>query len=111
MKFILAVIATAFLSTSAMACAVGMDKDTIITSFAQNKEITVSPLTNDEIKKLTEKLGPPPHGDGSVEDLSGVLAEFHNNGVIAIFQGGCFIDKIGPGPKEVVEQAIGRVES
>lgn len=69
----------------------------------------VRPLTDAEVKVLTDKLGPPP-GAGQ-DSFTVVRFDLNDVSMLAVIIDGCIQDKIGPAPKEIINKIFGETEA
>lgn len=69
---------------------------------------TVEKLSGETIKRLVDKLGPPPGVDG---DFDLYLAKQPPFAAVFVVQGECLMNRIGPAPVEDIERFLGVVSA
>lgn len=115
-KFIKKIIAAATLGLALVTTAPALAAECEMGSKAEQIEalskvdgVQVVNLSEDLVKSLIEKKGSPPNAVEGVP-VEMVLASKDDVGLILVFQNDCFINRIGPAPKQLIMNILGLSE-
>jgi hypothetical protein len=78
-------------------------------ALAEVEGVQVVKLDDTLVKALIEKKGPPPNGTEGVP-FEMELASKGDIGMIMVYQNECFINRIGPAPKQMLMNLLGLSE-